>query len=224
MIATRSRPLTKSATIPLWVCDLESFRRWSDSRRFPEIGRISYYDGAVHVDMSKEQLYTLGQVTTAYSIGLGVLVMAKPPLGRLWIDSAYITHERADLSSVPDLVFVSFESLRLGRVRPIEGRESGYVELEGTPDMVLEILSDSSERKDSIVLRDLYWKAGITEYWIVDARGEKLVFEILKHTPKGYAKTRKVGGWLASQVFGKSFRLVQSTGADGQPEYELQSR
>ena len=69
-----------------------------------------------------------------------------------------------------------------------------------------------------------YATHGVTEYWIVDARGTKLIFEILKHTSKGYVKTRKVGGWMASQVFGKSFRLTPGTGADGQPEYELQVR
>ncbi|MFL5343118.1 MAG: Uma2 family endonuclease [Gemmataceae bacterium] len=203
--------------------DLESFRRWSDSRRFPEVGHIYYYDGAVHVDMSKEQLYTHGAVKMEYAVVLGNLVKAARS-GRLWCDSAYVTHEGADLSCVPDFVFVSWEALRGRRVRPIEGRETGYVELEGSPDMALEIVSDSSARKDLVVLRDLYWRSGITEYWIVDARRNKLMFEILRRGPKGYVKTRRVGGWLASQVFAKSFRLTQQTGGDGEPEYTLEVR
>src|SRR5260370_9020435 len=102
MLATRRRPVAplatvKSAKIPTWVSDLESFRRWSDSRRFPEVGRISFYDGAVHVDMSKEQLYTHGQVKTEASYTITSMVKSAK-LGRIWIDSAYSPPERPYLS------------------------------------------------------------------------------------------------------------------------------
>src|SRR5256885_8764701 len=50
--------------------------------------------------------------------------------------------------------------------------EEGYLELEGTPDMVLEVVSESSVQKDTKRLRQLYWQAGIREYWLVDARRE----------------------------------------------------
>ena len=66
----------------------------------------------------------------------------------------------------------------------IEAEEGGYVELDGSPDMVLEVVSDSSVEKDIDVLMDLYWKAGIREYWLVDARGERIEFKILCHTAR----------------------------------------
>ena len=43
--------------------------------------------------------------------------------------------------------------------------------MEGTPDMVLEILSDTSEQKDLVDLPANYQTAGIPEFWRIDARG-----------------------------------------------------
>jgi len=57
------------------------------------------------------------------------------------------------------------------------------LELEGTPDMVLEVVSASSVVKDTETLLQLYWQAGIPEYWLVDARGEALEFTV--QTPPG---------------------------------------
>ncbi len=51
-----------------------------------------------------------------------------------------------------------------------------------------------------------------------------LRFEILHHGPRGYKSTRKKAGWLKSDVFGKSFRLMQTTSAAGHPEYTLEVR
>ena len=221
MVPTRRKANQPSAKIALWVNDLESFRRWSDHRDFPEIGHISYYDGAVHVDMSKEQLFSHGQIKLVTSITLGGLVTTEKR-GRIWFDSAYVTNEAADISNKPDGVFVAHKSLAARRVSYGEGRESGFVELIGSPDWVLEIVSDSSVQKDKFRLKELYWKAGIGEYWLIDARGGAIEFEIYRHAPKGYVAARRLGGWLKSNVFGKSFRLSQQTAADGQPEYALE--
>ncbi|MFQ5929788.1 MAG: hypothetical protein ACE5MK_08810, partial [Acidobacteriota bacterium] len=45
----------------------------------------------------------------------------------------------ADLSTEPDGLFVSFEAIQSGRVRLVEGAGEGYIELEGSPEMVLEV-------------------------------------------------------------------------------------
>jgi Uma2 family endonuclease len=91
----------------------------------------------------------------------------------------------------------------------------------GTPDMTLEVASKSSVRKDTIVLRELYWQAGVPEYWLVDARGDRLLFDILRRGRSGYLRTPRPSGWVASRVLGKSFKLTRQKDELGNPEYTL---
>lgn len=209
-------------SVPEWVTDLDSFRRWADSEDFPETGRICYLNGEVWVDMSKEQLFTHIDVKTEIAGVLRRLVkMAR--MGRLLGDGVFLSNVDANFAVVPDAVFVSHSALQ-DRVRLLEGKKAGYVEMEGSPDMVLEVVSDSSVRKDMHQLRQDYWIAGIREYWLVDARKAPLVFDILRHTPKGYRASAKKDGWIKSNVFGKSFRLIQETNESSDPEYTLEAR
>jgi Uma2 family endonuclease len=79
-------------------------------------------------------------------------------------------------------------------------------------------------RKDTEVLHEAYWDAGIQEYWLVDARKPALRFDIFRYTTKGYVPVPKQAGWLKSQVFGQSFRLTQSKGPMGYPKFTLAVR
>jgi Uma2 family endonuclease len=126
------------------------------------------------------------------------------------------------LSTEPDILFASWETIRSGRLRWIEGKPNSYLELEGTPDMALEVISRSSVRKDTEILRERYWKAGVPEYWLVDARGPTPRFEMLRHAETGYVAVEPQDGWLFSAVFNRFFRLTQQTNPFGQPEYVLE--
>lgn len=209
-------------SVPSWVTDLESFRRWADSEDFPETGRICYLNGEVWVDMSKEQIFTHALVKTKITAVLSALVEAEG-LGLLVGDGVMLSNVDVNFSYVPDAIFASEAALE-DRVRLLEGKTEGYVELEGSPDMVLEVVSRSSVHKDTVELRLAYWEAGISEYWLVDARSDPLTFDILRHTPKGYRAAAKKGGWVKSAVFGKYFRLTQRLTTGGRPEYKLEMR
>ena len=209
--------------IPKWIGNLESFRHWARSDEFPETGRICYLNDELWVDMSKEQVFSHNQVKA--EIGSVLFMFAKAArLGRYFPDGVLISNERANLSSQPDGTFASYESLSKERLILVPGVVEGFVELEGTPDMVLEIVSASSVEKDTETLRTLYWKAGIREYWLVDARGDKLTFDILRHAAKGYIATPKTSGWTKSAVFGKSFRLRRTKDEQGNPELTLETK
>lgn len=209
--------------VPGWVTDLESFRRWSDDDAYPETGQISFLKGDVWVDMSKEQLFFHNQVKTEFTrvlAGLGRTIRT----GRYFADGAFVSNVDADISNQPDGVFLTTASVKQGLVRVVEGKGRGHVELEGAPDMVLEVVSDGSVNKDTVVLRQAYAEAGIREYWLVDARQEPLRFDLLRLTDRGYAATRKRGGWLRSEVFGRWFRLTEQPGGDGFPQFTLEVR
>jgi Uma2 family endonuclease len=213
---------SEQVSVPEWVKDLASFRRWADSDEFPETGRICYFGGEVWVDMSKEQVFTHVLVKTRMSAVLSELVEAGG-LGLFLGDGVLVSNIDADIAVVPDAVFASTAALQ-DRVRLIEGKNGGYVELEGSPDMVLEVVSDGSVRKDTRTLREDYWRAGVREYWLVDARPDPLTFDILRYTPRGYRATPKKDSWLRSAVFDRSFRLVRALNALGNPKFTLEVR
>ena len=131
--------------VPAEVTDLASFRRWTVSEDFPEQGRVSYLAGEIWIDMSMEQLFTHNKVKTEFFIVLGSLIKSGR-LGDFFSDGASISCPQADLSTVPDAVFLSRRSVRTGRVRLVAGAHQGFVEIEGSPDMALEVVSDGSFR------------------------------------------------------------------------------
>jgi hypothetical protein len=208
-------------SVPFWVVDIESFRRWMDTDDFPKKGRVWWLCGEVWADMSKEQIFSHIAVKTEYTAVLHSLAK-KEKMGIVLADGLLLSNFAADISGNPDLTFLSNDTLRSDRIRLIEGVEGGFTELQGSADMVLEVLSDSSEEKDLVTLKQAYWDAGVKEYWIVDARGDEASFDILYHAPRGYAVRRKKAGWVKSDVFGKSFRLVRTMSALKHPEFSLQ--
>ena len=50
----------------------------------------------------------------------------------------------------------------------------------GAPDLIIEILSPSSRRHDRIVKLDLYQKAGVREYWVVNPEDRTVQVMLLK--------------------------------------------
>jgi Uma2 family endonuclease len=207
--------------IPSWVNDLESFRRWARSDGYPERGWVSFLDDEIWVDMQMEQLFTHNRVKTCFTITLAGLADSAQ-LGYFFSDRCLLSHEGANLSTEPDGTFCSFEAIEGGRVHLVEGVEEGFVELEGTPDIVLEIVSTYSVRKDTKVLRNLYWRAGVPEYWLVDVRKPPVQFDILRWTERRYVATRPTKGWRKSKVFGQSFLLQSRPDRLGRPQYSLQ--
>ncbi len=144
--------------------------------------------------------------------------------GKFYGDGVLVSNEAAGVSNNPDGTFVLGKSLRSGRVRfvPRVGEHGQYIEIEGTPDWVMEVMSDSSVGKDTQKLRAAYHRAGIGEYWLIDARGEEIVFQILYWRKDGYRAAPVKDGWQRSRVFGRSFRLERQRDALGFWEYTLQ--
>jgi Uma2 family endonuclease len=201
---------------------LHSFRECSGNNDLPEKSRVDYYKGEVLVDMSKEQLFTHGLVKTEIARVIATLTK-REKLGQHWCNGVLVSNEQADHSGNPDGTFISTASFENDRVELVEGAEGGFVEIVGTVDMVLEVVSDSSEKKDTETLFEAYYESGIAEYWLVDARGDDVEFHIYKRGSKKYTPAKKLtGGWMKSSVFGRAFRLMRLQDAIGNPEYPLE--
>jgi Uma2 family endonuclease len=209
--------------IPASANSLDGFREWAVSEGFPRRGRISYVGHDILIDMSPEELETHGKVKFEISRIVGNLVRQRNA-GTFYPDRTLLTNRAAELSTEPDGTFVTWESLRERRVRrtPRAGQEGEYIELEGTPDWVLEVVSRSSVKKDTELLRLRYSLAGIPEYWLADARGAQLHFQILVLTADGYVASPSEGGWSRSPLFGSRFRLERSRDPLGDWQYTLQ--
>jgi Uma2 family endonuclease len=215
--------LDREIVIPPTAHTLAGFRAWALSDDFPERGRISFVGQEIFIDMSPEELETHNKIKTEVGYAL-VGLNKRIKLGEFYTDRALVTNVAANLSTEPDASFVTWESLESGRVHlvPREGEREKYLEVEGSPDWVLEIVSDSSVRKDTRLLRERYYRAGIPEYWLIDARSEELHFLILVRGGTGYEEAPSHGGWQSSPLFGRRFRLVRRRGRLGLWEYTLQ--
>lgn len=214
----------EEVAVPFDVSTLVEFRRWALSDDFPTRGRIDFIDGQVEVDMAAEEIHSHGALKTELVRVLANRVKAGN-LGHIIADSTRVSSVVANLSAEPDVVFVSRESLKNGDVRMIpkaSGAPNRYVELDGAPDLIVEIVSDSSLIKDSERLPNSYFAAGVREYWLFDARGDALSFCIQE---RGESEFQHVAvgedGFQQSSVMNCRFRLERTVDELGGWTFDL---
>jgi Uma2 family endonuclease len=199
--------------IPPEAFTFEGFQRWVESDGFPETGRIDFLAGQVEAEMSPEDLHTHGIVKAAIAGGLQALI-ADRDLGEIYVDRTRVRSSSARLSVEPDVVVVLWDSLESGRVRYVPARRKGpdrFSAIEGAPDLIVEILSDRSEVKDGRRLPRLYAQAGVPEFWLADARGREMDFNVLTLSEGAYRSVQPDSeGWLRSPVLGLDVRLTRS--------------
>jgi Uma2 family endonuclease len=133
-----------------------------------------------------------------------------------------LSNKAANLSTCPDAIYISRQTLRSGRVKRIQRKgRNEFIELEGTPDVVVEVVSRSSRRKDLVDLPVLYHRAGIPEYWLVDASGDEIDLRILRYGPRKYVSVLAQGGWFESTALSRRFKLTRQRDEDGDWQYDL---
>ncbi|MBI3408081.1 MAG: Uma2 family endonuclease [Planctomycetes bacterium] len=203
---------------------LAGFRAWTSSEAFPETGNIAYLGGELFIDMSPERIDSHNKLKTEVTRVIANLAIEED-LGTVYSDRTRIVNVQADLSCEPNLTFCLWQTLEGKGVRLILTAEGDdYIELEGSPDWFLEIISPSSVEKDTERLLRRYHKAGIREYWLIDARGDKLKFSVFNHAPNGYLEQALKKGWAKSKVFGRSFRLRRFKDRLGTWAYRLETK
>ena len=210
-----------TAYVPMHVRDLESFRKWCRSDKYPKRGDFCWLGDILWVDLSREDAPTHGLVKSAVAAVLHQICKSDAS-GEVYIDAMRVSHPDADMSCEPDVMFISFDSFESGTVREIAGKAEGsVVEFEGSPDLVVEILSNSSELKDFKLLPARLFAAGVKEYWLIDARRDDVTFEIFRRGFRRFVKSAARAGLVKSAVFARSFRLLRTTNDRGRPSYEL---
>jgi Uma2 family endonuclease len=213
--------------IPAGLRSLADFRRWALSEEFPQSGRIDFLAGKIEVDMSPEDVFFHGTVKTEI-VGALRQVVKGGDLGWLFTGSTRVSCPQANLSVEPDVVFVSHDAIGQGRVRLVPksgGEPDRFVELEGPPDLIVEIVSDESVTKDTQRLPRAYFAAGVAEFWLVDARRDPLVFRIHRRGATAYEPAPcDADGYQASLVFGRCYRLDRSRNRHGRLVFDLRDK
>ena len=216
--------LEHGVEVPLDVQDLEAFRRWALSDEFPENGRIDFINGNIEIDMSPENAFTHGSPKIKLIQVLAAIV-EKDDAGYLFSDRMRCSSVPADLSAEPDIIFISHDALDSGRVKLIEqagGNEDDYIEIEGPPDLVVEIVSKSSVSKDTKRLPPIYFKAGVREFWLIDARSEELRFVIHGRGSRRFVpQPSDAKGFQRSAVLKRKFSLQRDRDRRGRWRYDL---
>jgi Uma2 family endonuclease len=80
----------------------------------------------------------------------------------------------------PDLLFVSAARTSIITEKNIQG----------PPDLVVEIISETSRKTDKTIKRKLYERHGVREYWIVDPELETV--EVYRMADSGYVRAAEL--------------------------------
>ena len=90
----------------------------------------------------------------------------------------------------PDLMFVSKERLHIITADNVQG----------SPDLVVEIRSESTARRDWTIKRDLYERHGVKEYWLVDPEAATVAVLLLNEGKLKVTGVHGEGDTLSSAV------------------------
>ena len=90
----------------------------------------------------------------------------------------------------PDIMFISKERHHI----------IGEKNIQGAPDLVVEILSPSTARRDWGVKRELYAKHGVKEYWIADPANKIVWVMLLRNGVLEVQQTCHSGDTISSSV------------------------
>lgn len=120
------------------------------------------------MDVKNNEIYDMSNTFIEHSIIIHNFVIKignqiKDSLCRVFGDSIqYQWRENDDKYVVPDV------SINCNT------RDRKNVAFTGTPRFVMEVLSDSTEQYDRTEKMEIYRKAGVSEYWIVDWKKKKV--------------------------------------------------
>ncbi len=165
---------------------------YADYRNTPDDKRYELLDGdlvmipapvTAHQRVSRDLTLLLGQ--SVEHTGAGEVFVA--PLDVVLSDTDVVQ---------PDLLFVSNERAHIITEENVQG----------APDLVVEILSPSTAERDQTFKRSLYARHGVKEYWLVDTDAKSVT--VLFHNDHGFtlAGTYGVGHVLTSPTL-RDFKL-----------------
>lgn len=137
------------------VSDVRPKLTYEDFERFPEDGLRHELLGGAHV-VTPAPFSLHQRVSINLSLALETHVRSHG-LGRIYYAPLDVVLSEHDVVE-PDLLIISAERLSIVGIRNVQG----------APDLVVEILSKGTRGRDLGEKRDLYERSGVREYWAID--------------------------------------------------------
>ena len=137
--------------------------RAADYWKLPEGERVELIRGRLIMSPSPSSLHQIVILRLAR-----ILERAEEAADGLMLISPMDVILSEDTILQPDLLYIAKERRGIVKRR-----------VEGSPDLVVEILSPDSGRRDKTEKLDLYAKYGVAEYWIVDPTSQVIEFLLL---------------------------------------------
>ena len=157
---------------------------WGDDVRYELVDGVAYAmtsPSTTHQRVARQLILKIGN----YLVGKQCELFIAPSDVRL------NAHQGDDTVFQPDL-YVVCDKTKL--------HEKGYL---GAPNLVIEILSPSTARFDTIVKFQKYLEAGVLEYWIVDPEGKTVdvfVLENDRYIRSEYGKNDTVSSRVLNEL------------------------
>lgn len=128
---------------------------YEDYELFPD-------DGRRHELIDGERYVTPSPFARHQKTVVNLTLLLGPPIrerqrGELFVAPFDVVLSDLDVVQ-PDLLFISAERAEILTEKHVRG----------APDLVVEVLSESTRRTDEIVKRKLYERFGVREYWAID--------------------------------------------------------
>jgi Uma2 family endonuclease len=125
-------------------------------------------DGLRHEIIDGEHYVNASPVTKHQRVSYNLILaignyLAEHPVGKLFHAPLDIVFSRYDVVE-PDLLYISNERREIITTKNIQG----------SPDLLVEILSESNRKYDEVTKRALYERTDVGEYWIVDPRRDAI--------------------------------------------------
>jgi len=119
-------------------------------------------DGLRHEIIDGEHYVNASPVTKHQRVSYRLILaignyLEEHPLGELFHAPFDVVFSRYDVVE-PDLIFISNERRAILTTKNIQG----------SPDLLIEILSESNRKYDEVTKRALYERTGVPEFWIID--------------------------------------------------------
>ena len=159
-------------------------RTLDDFRKLPAETRAELLEGEIFMSPSPDAWHQ--RIVGNSHKGISAHIDA---IGAGDIYVAPLDVELGDEAVQPDLLFIAAARRSIVRDR-----------VYGAPDLVIEVLSESTAVRDRLAKRRLYARHGVREYWIIDP--ESRTVEVLRLTGRRYgpAAVFGIGDVIASGV------------------------